>query len=83
VWHVLTHPRFVLWRFHLFIMVDRDLDASDRTRFHAGELALLDSMACDADCGQWRPTLRTPRLAEHRPRLDSVSSLECRTADCR
>lgn len=40
LWHVQTHRRPSLWRFHVVHHVDLDLDASTALRFHFAELAL-------------------------------------------
>jgi sterol desaturase/sphingolipid hydroxylase (fatty acid hydroxylase superfamily) len=40
LWHVQTHRRPRLWRFHVVHHVDLDLDASTALRFHFAELAL-------------------------------------------
>jgi sterol desaturase/sphingolipid hydroxylase (fatty acid hydroxylase superfamily) len=39
-WHVLTHKRPWLWRFHVVHHVDLDLDASTALRFHFAELVV-------------------------------------------
>jgi len=40
LWHVLTHRRPWLWRFHVVHHLDLDLDASTALRFHFAELVM-------------------------------------------